>query len=244
MTVIAGAITRFAGGVNNQAEGNLFGNLAFPDPTQYNYLFDDFNLFLSTQWSVGGAGTPSRNAFTNYDGGSVLLSTGAGLNDNSWVQTPATGFRFVNGKKMFFSCKAMLVTNNSVINFIAGLQIAVSGNTILNPVNGVYFRKPSGGTAIFLVTRTAGVETVSASLGDVVADQPFECMFYYPGDGQTVIAGFRANATNTPPQTPPPFTTVVATVPSVLVAPMMGIQNSTAVSQNLQVDQMFCAKER
>jgi hypothetical protein len=244
MAILQAAITRFAGGVNNRSEGDLWGTLAFPDPSQYNYHFDDFNVFNGVGgYSVGGAGSPSRVGTDVFDGGAALVSTSAGANDSSWIQTPAIGFRFVAGKRLYFSCKANLVTTAANFVFLAGLQIAVSGNAIQNPVNGVYFRKPVGGTSIFLVNRVAGVEVVSASLGNVVANQTFECAFFYPGDGNTIIAGFRANAADSPPV--PPFVSIAGAPPSVLMGPIAGIDNGgTATGHNFHLDQLSCVKER
>lgn len=225
-------ITRFANGVATAGDSAGFNNMKVPDPSIYHWFFEDFDQYTAAQWVTGGVGAPVAPVLVSGDGGIIQLANSVANGDNNWLQQAQTAWSITAGKRLFFRARAALnaVTFGSVA---LGLQVAVAANNFLTPVNGVFLRKSASNAGMELVVRTAGVETASGSIGDYTGGI-VDVFFVYDGQG-TVIAG--ANNQPLASVTPAAFTGVPLSI-------VVGVQNTSAASRVLAVDQIFCAKER
>lgn len=226
------SISRFPRGLGNQPDNHPFANLRIPDSTFYHNFFEDFDRYTAAQWVVGGVGTPVAPALVAGDGGLLSLANSAASGDNNWVQQAVVAWTFVAGKKLFFKGRIQ-VDDATLASFVLGLQVAVAGNAILAPTDGVFIRKPAGDTNAYLVSRVGGVETLSAALGPIVAATQTSYYFTYDGAGN-ILAGVDGSvkASITP--------AAITAVPLKITA---GVQNNSAVIRTGLVDQLFCAKE-
>lgn len=229
--------TCFPSGVSTRAFPHPFLNLAFPDPTRFAGVNEDFNYYTAAQWTVGGVGTPVAPALVAGDGGILSMANSAADNDNNWISlgtATVTQFTFSSTKRLFFSARAT-VDDATQCDMAFGLQVTVAANNFLTPADGIFFRKADDGTSFVLASRVGGVETVSSSFGTVVAATKFEvCFSYEPHEG-AFYAGF-----NGVMQTSIRPTSVTA-VGLRLVA---GVQNGSAAARTMLLDTLFCAKER
>lgn len=230
-------VTRFPNGVTNASEIAGFAELQVPDPSIYHWFFDDFDFFPpGDRWVEGGVGAPVAPALVAGDGGRLQLENSAADNDNSWIHQFQPAWTIQAGKKLFFSARVSL--NAGTFGEIAvGLQVAVAGDEILEPVNGLFLRKPDGEEGMQIVNRVGGVETASVVTVPGPGFTPgviTQVFFAYDGQGN-VIAG--ANNIAQVSITPAAFTSAALVI-------MMGVQNTSAAARILTVDQIFCAKER
>jgi hypothetical protein len=232
-------VTRFPNALNNLKDNDPLANFSLPDRSQVHSFLEDFDLFLATMWTVGGVGTPTR-ALVAGDGGILSISNSAALNDNSWIQG-SIGYTPAATRRMFFRARASLDSATLAIAAL-GLQIAVAANNFLTPVNGIFFRKDTGVATMTLVSRAASVETVSGSLGSVVAAQQFEVAFALDIGSNIIAAAFQPNTANGPAQLVATITP--AALPAVALGVVAGCQNGSAVIRTLSLDQIFASKER
>lgn len=226
-------ITRFPNGLTNYFDNSGFNNLQVPDPSIYHWFLEDFDQYTAAQWTTGGVGTPVAPALIAGDGGRISLANSAANNDNNWLQQAQPAWTISPGRKLFFRARAKL--NASTFGSVAlGLQVAVAANNFLTPANGVFLRKSGSNAGMEIVSRVGGVETASVPVGDYSGGVVVDVFFVYDGQGN-VIAG--ANNSPLVSITPAAFTGAALGI-------VMGVQNTSAASRVLDVDQIFVAKER
>jgi hypothetical protein len=225
-------ITRYPNGVTNFFDNQGFANLKVPDPSIYHWLLEDFDQFTLAQWVTGGVGTPVAPALAAGDGGILSMANSAANGDNNWLQAAMPAWSITPGKKLFFRARASI--NAVAFGSIAlGLQVTVAANNFLTPTNGLFLRKSASNTGMELVSRSAGVETASTTVGDYTGGT-VDVFFAYDGQGN-IIAG----ANNTPAVSITP-----AALPVGILTLTLGVQNTSAAVRTMLVDQIFVAKER
>ena len=227
-----GSPVRYPFGVNNIDPSTVLRNLPIPDWSKLHVFLDDFDKYTAAQWTVGGvnAGVP---ALTAGDGG-LLVMTNAGANgDSTFIQQAQPAFVFTPGKQLFFRARAALnaITFGSVA---LGLQVAVAANNFLTPANGVFLRKSASNAGMELVNRVGGAETATATFGDYTGGQ-VDVAFYYDGKG-TIWAGLGNDLAS--------ISLTPAAISSAAMGVVAGVQNTSAASRVLTLDQLYCVKER
>lgn len=110
--------TRFPAGITNANVGETLANLAIPDPTKLQTVFDDFNLGVTGWAAVTAVGVAGP--------GGLVTITAAGS-----LSTPVASFALVADRRAFFKTKtaAVALTASIITGFF---------NTLLVPTNGVY----------------------------------------------------------------------------------------------------------
>src|SRR5271165_5741218 len=90
----------FPNGLTNAQLGGTMASAGTPDPTYSHMDCEDFNRYLSTDWTttVVGAGT---TALTAGNGGLLLLTTTTGATDSIFIQRPVAGFVLTALKQVF-----------------------------------------------------------------------------------------------------------------------------------------------
>lgn len=233
MPLIDNTVTRQPNGIANVAAADIFNSLREPDPSQFIRDFDDFVNYLVTDWSTGGVGLGSTAVQAGL-GGLLRLTTTAADNDNRWIQRNNPNFNFIAGKRWFFQVRIAQISDAVQSDVAVGLQIAVAANNFLTPVDGVFFRKDDGAGDIFLVSRAASVETVSASLATLAAATEYRLQMFHDGVDSIWAA---INGTVLARITP-------AALPAVLMGPTIGLQAGEAAAKNMDIDQILVLQER
>lgn len=240
MPLVNTTTTRFANGITNVSDRDIFNQLPQTDDSALITDAEEFVRFLATDWSVGGVGTPTRAAQAGL-GGQIRLTGSAASGDNSWLQRNNPNFQVIvpvpgtsPGKRIWFEARLAQIDDATNAVCAVGLQIAVAANNFLTPVNGVFFRKAAAQTGWELVSRAAGVETTTGNIFTAVAATPIRLQFFFDGI-DTIWAAI--NSTILAKITP-------AALPSVLIGPTFGVQNGTAVARLMDVEQFYIYQDR
>lgn len=238
--------TRLPLGVTNAQAYQTMGNAGIPDPSWANVFHDDFNELLLGKYAVTVVGTSSA-ALTPFEGGAVLLSNSAGVADSTHWQLAAASIKLTAGKRTFYKFAGQL---SDVVNCNFYVGLGSTGTTLAAITDGILLQKAAGAATLQLLTRVGGVQTVyplpvAAAL---LAATPFELgiavsevgtveVFLNPSTG-----GAAALAAG---QVRGPVLTIAApTLTAALLAPTIGLVNTTAVVRTLAVDYHTAVRER
>jgi hypothetical protein len=233
---------RFSGGVGNVGPTDLLNQMGQPDPTKFITDFDDFHIYLATDWTVTNTGAATEALSSAHGPGGVLLLTNAAAdNDLCTIQRAVESFKFTSGKKLWFACRLKstnAATEVTEQDIFVGL-IITDTDLVGGITDGVYFSKPDGtaGTISFISTMNSTATTQSA-VGTFVDNTFIELGFYY--DGGTALEVYVDNAK---------VATVTVALGTTLVndeelAVTFGIQNGTAAAKALAIDYVFACQER
>jgi hypothetical protein len=257
--------TRFPQGVTNAAPWQFFSGLGLPNPFFYHQFVDDFDTLpaLANGWTpTVTTGTVTQPL--SSDGGDVLLTTAATLNDFAEIQRTAATFMPVPGKKTYFI--ANLALSDVVASaFVAGLM-PVTATPFVNPANGIWISKASGSAVINLNVANNSVVTTTpfpAGAFTLTNNVPFDVGFMYtPGATRNAgtpriigsigpnLVGYipqsgtgAANSTNRTPNVASPAT-VLATLTGSILAPVVAVQAGAAAAKTMTVDYVGAFRER
>ena len=224
--------TRFPYGLTNVSETNLFADLVQPDQTLFHEYWNDFNTYASVDWTVTATGSTTQ-ALTAGDGGLLLVTNSAALNDVCSLQKLPAAFAFTAGKKVFFRVKFQ-VNDATASTVIVGVQ-----NTNTDPTtatDGIYFSKAASSTSVSLTSRYDATphSTTVTGVATMANATYIELGFYW--DGVSTLA-YEVNGS------------VIgsiknAYVPDTVVTPTLYIKNGAAAAKTMTVDYVFFATER
>lgn len=226
-------VTRLKNGITNLDVGDIFASLVEPDPSKFIRDFDDLVNYLVTDWSTGGVGAGTTAVQAGL-GGLLRLTNAAADNDNRYIQRNNPNFQIVAGKRLFFQARIAQISDATQSDVAVGLQIAVAANDFLTPANGIFFRKDDGAATVALVNRAATVETSTGAIATLAAATAYRFQFFYDGGSDLWAA---INGVTLARLTP-------AALPSVLMGPVIGLQNGEAVAKNMDIDQILILQER
>lgn len=229
--------TNFTKGVNNITAQNILGQLKELDPTQLHTYFNDFDNYVSGNWTVTETQAGATQALTDADGGVLLLTNSAADDDLNALQKIGESFKFEAGKKLFFKAR-LKVSDATQSDFVMGLQI--TDTTPLAVTDGVYFRKDDGDANLdFVVVKDSTASTASA-IATVTAATYLTVGFYYNGVDEVVYAA--STNSNNPTVLGKLATTNLPDDEELTIS--FGIQNGEAVAKTMSIDYIFAAKER
>lgn len=229
--------TNFTKGVNNITAQNILGQLKELDPTQLHTYFNDFDSYISGNWTVTETQAGATQALTDADGGVLLLTNSAADDDLNALQKVGESFRFESGKKLFFKAR-FKVSDATQSDFVMGLQI--TDTTPLAVTDGVYFRKDDGDANLdFVVVKDSTASTATA-ITTVANDTYITVGFYYNGSDEVVYAA--STNSNNPTIRGKLATTNLPNDEDLTIS--FAIQNGEAVAKTMSIDYIFAAKER
>src|SRR5208282_176526 len=128
----------FSSGVATaRTPADLFGRFPKPMMLAANYYENDFNTYLTTDWTIITTGS---NALSSTLGGALLLTSGATGGNAQAIELATQSFAFTPGYQTWFSCNVNVTSASSLTSFIIGL---VAGTSSV-PTSGVYFTKAAG----------------------------------------------------------------------------------------------------
>lgn len=229
---IDNAITRFSGGVNNVAVGDLLNSLPAMDPTRLHMFFEDFDYYVAANWTVTEVGTGSR-ALQDADGGRLLITNGAVDDNSNFFNKVGESFLVQTGKKLWFKAK-MQISDATQSDLVCGLQI--TDTTPLDVTDGIFFLKADGAATLDFIAEKDNVQVSAAAVASLSDATDFTLGFFWDGisriwydvDGTTL--GYIDPGTSLPDDE-------VLTV-------SFGVQNGEAVAKTLAVDYIMAAAER
>ena len=100
--------TRYPSGVSTALRNTTLWNAGFADPTKWHIYFNDFDSYVSGDWTItlteAGAGSASV-ALTDIDGGALLITNDAADNDAAFFNKKGESFLLEAGKKAFFKTR-------------------------------------------------------------------------------------------------------------------------------------------
>lgn len=229
------SVTRYPGGVNNQAENAGLADLKFPSSFAYNTFDDDFNTYVAANWTVGGTlpGVPALVAGAAGDGGILAVPTTAAVSETT-VQAPNLTITPDITKDLFVAGRIKL-DDASLGGFFFGIGATTANPLGVSPTAGIYFRKLVGTFTPQLILRVgnADVALVTAPI-NMANDTWYNLVIAYTAaDG--VLRGFVNNAA-----------VRLATSPASLGGVPMSLlfsARSAATLRTLSVDKYLIAKQ-
>jgi hypothetical protein len=238
--------TRMPKGLTNADSRQIMGAAGTPDPTWSQMYCEDFNTFAPGDYTNTTVGTGTATLIP-WDGGAIALATSAGAADSVYLQLVSASYKNTAGRAMFFKFKGQL---SEVINCVFHAGLMATDTTPQDDPNGIYIRKPTGAATLQLVITVGGVPAVypfpTSLLLTAATDFEVGFMVDYLGN----VAGFYNPGTGPKQQNTPNIpdgrvvSAVAPSLPTALLAPSMGLLNSTAAARTLTADFIVASRER
>lgn len=233
-----GTPVRFPFGVTNVGKVSPFAQMGQLSPLAFHTYFNDFDHYVSGDWTITNVGTTPTQALTDVDGGALLLTMAATDDSSSFLQKKGESFLPASGKKCFFAAR-FKVSDATQSDFVIGLQ--VTDTTPLDVTDGIYFQKDDGDANVdFYVSKNATTGRLTTTAATTVSDDTFcELAFYFDGKRYVTLWKDGAQVANVD------LTATLATyLPDTELTISFGITNGEAVSKLMTVDYIFAAQER
>lgn len=227
--------TNSPSGVGTAAIGSVLFGMGQQDPTNFHTFFTDFDTFLATDWTVTETQAGATQALAAGDGGLLLLTNSAADDDINAIQLAVASFVIDLSKAFFLKCR-LKVSDVLQSEVLVGL---VDTMAAFNPADGVYLYKADGAVPIRLSIENTGVTTNSSadsSATSAANDTFFNLGISYDPHKRKVM-GWVDNTI---------FGSIIdlTNMPTVALAPAIGLRNGEAVAKTMTVDYLFVAKER
>lgn len=236
MSLINNLITRFPNGITNVDPNNIFNSLMMPDPTLYHTLFDDFDRYLASNWTITDTGT-GVVAQIDGNGGLITITNDASAADNTLLQNVSESFLVTAGKPIFFKTRLSL---GDVVNTLFSIGLMVRDvATPFNPTDGIYFIKADAAATLNIVGRqtTAATVTASSPIATLVNGTMVELAFFYDG-GDRIYYAVNNTVTGY-------LQMSAATLPNTELLLAINSQNGAAGSSEVvTIDYVFVAQQR
>lgn len=236
-------VTRFGGGVVNSTDNGIFSDLPIPERiTKLHEYSQDFDQFVAGDWVITLNGGTA--ALAAGDGGLLLLTTV--VSNFVEVQKTPADFLLAKNFRSWFQCRAAV--DNILGAVVAGLiNVNAAPFTPANNTDGIYFLTDGTG-ALSGVVAVGGVRT-STLLGNLlVGGAQAVLSWYYDGGVYAAAPNGRIVFEARGPGVSAPARVMVpapATFPgAVNLAPVVGVNATTAAIRTLTVDLLDAIKER
>lgn len=158
--------TRFPKGLNTFAPRSALATFPVaPSPSEV-IVTEDFIPYVAAKYTVTTAVAGTVTTFP-WLTGMVKLATSASATDTIWMMLNGAGFQFLPLNQLWMNSRVVYprtVNNANDTNFYTGL---FDNAVPTSATNGVYFFKPTGGTAVHLVIKKAGTTTTIQNVADL-----------------------------------------------------------------------------
>ncbi len=224
-------VTVFPGGVSTTDNG-VFHKAPFPDPFQYHIYKNDFDTYVSGDWTVTKPGSGTTIALADGSGGLLSLANTSTDDDLISHQLAIESFKFVANKKAFFAIK-FKIDDATQCDFTVGLVLR--DTTPLAFTDGCGFTKADGSTAISFTSLKNSSGTTKTSAATFVNDTFITLGYYFDGNKFYVYADDQLVHT----------TAVNATIcDDEELTVTFAFQNGSAAARTMTVDYVFAGVER
>lgn len=175
------APVRYPNGVTNVGVRDPLSMLPTLDPTKVITYWEDFHNYTAGDWTVTETQAGATQAVnTGASGGVLLLTNATGTTDVNQVQLINETFKLSSGKQFWMKSRFAL-TAGTMGNFGGLVGLAITDTTATAGVSdGIFFRKPSGGSTLSAVICKDSTETTQ-SLGTVTTATFVTAALYYNG---------------------------------------------------------------
>lgn len=227
--------TRFPGGVTNASPSSALGNLITMDPTLIHSYFEDFDIYLATDWTVTETQAGATQAIVSGDNGQLALTNTAADDDINAIRLANTTFVIDTSKPFWLACR-LKVSDVLQSEVLFGL---VDTMAAFNPSDGVYLYKADGAVPIRLsIEKSSATTNASAdSSATSAVNDTFVTLAITYNPHDRLVRGWVNDAQ---------FGVIsdLTNMPTVALAPAIGLRNGEAVAKTLTVDYLFAAKQR
>jgi hypothetical protein len=228
--------TNFPNGLTNNTAQNCLGNMTQPDPTLLHTYFNDFDTYVTGDWTVTETDAAATQALTDADNGVLLITNTAADNDLVALQKKGESFTFTVGKETFFKAR-LKVSNATQSDFVIGLQI--TDTTPLAVSDGVYFLKADDAATVDFKVVASSSATTASAIATLADDTYYTFAFYY--DGVSYVNYYIGTDTLNPTYL---GRSVVTNLPTTELTVSFALQNGSAAVRTMSVDYIFAAKAR
>ncbi|HWU19379.1 MAG TPA: hypothetical protein VN155_16985 [Devosia sp.] len=203
-------------------------------PEDFYEFFKDFvttDDYVAGDWTITNAGSGTVAIATAAAGGQLVLTGGAADDALLALNNKIEAFKFVAGKKLYFSAR-FKINDATQSDLVIGLQI--TDTTPLAVSDGIFFRKDDGDALLDFVASKNSTESVKTGVATLANDTFVTAAFYYDG---AVLRAFVDNVA----VGDLPLTNVVDDEELCI---SIAVQNGEAVSKVLTVDFIRALAER
>lgn len=151
------------------------------NPEDYYEFFKDFTTtddYVAGDWTITNAGSGTIAISTGAAGGILVLTGGSADDALIALNNKIEAFKFVAGKKMYFSARFKL-SDVTQSDMVMGLQI--TDTTPLAVSDGIFFRKDDGDAFLDFVVCKNSSETQKTAVATLTNDTYVKVGFYYDG---------------------------------------------------------------
>jgi hypothetical protein len=157
---------RFPAGLSTFAPRSTLGTYPISTSPRQIAITEDFIPYRPGDYTVTTAVAGTAATFA-WEAGAIKLSTSASATDTIYLMRNGAAFQSLLGNQLWYDIKLAYprtVQNANDTNIYAGLfDNAVPSSAS----NGIYFFKPSGGTAVHFVIKKVGVTTTFQNIADL-----------------------------------------------------------------------------
>lgn len=218
-------------------------NLTFAVPdVDYHIWFDDFDDYAATDWIITtteDGGGDATEAVSDADGGILLITNDAGVDDADFFQWAGVDASAVVEAWTYEAANTLLFKTRLAINdadqteFVAGLQ--VTDTSPLAVANGIFFQSDDEDANIDFHVCAASTCTDVTAVATLTDATYVELAFYHPA-GDDLIHIYVDDALV--------GTAAVTNAPSTELAVSFGVQNGETANNTLSVDYIGVWKDR
>lgn len=227
-------VTRFPNGISDRADGHIFADMPFLDPTKFHIYYNDFDAYVAGDWVVTETQVAATQALAAGDGGILALVNSAANNDLNALQKTPSGFLLEAGKRAAFAIR-LSIDDASLAAFVAGLQVI--DTTPLDVTDGIYFLKSAGSTAIqFIARKDASTGSNSNTNIGTITTSYVTLSWYYDGIDKVIAAINGVPVAS--------LSAAAAYLPDTITTVSFALSNGSAVARTMNVDFVYAAKER
>ncbi len=232
---------RYPAGVSTAAKGSALFNLPYPHPAKAYMYFNDFDTFVTGNWTTTRVGTtPTETLVADEPFGALALTISAADNDSDQIQLTTENFTVTAGKKLWYETR-LKVSDATQSDFVFGL--CVLDTTLLGAVDGdgftdgIYFAKEDGDTQLDVGVQQDTTTGQSRSTNIATVDTSYHIYgFEYDGVSSTsfwVDGVKKATVSSTS-----------AFIPNTPVTVSFAMMNGEAVAKVMTIDYVVAAIER
>lgn len=228
--------SRFSSGISTQSKSHPRGLYPNPDPAKLHEYFNDFDVYLASDWTRSLNGGSGTTALVAGAGGQLVTTNSAGATDMVQHQTAVATFDSVAAKDLWFGCRVK--TDSATLSTILlGLYTVKTTAATTAPTDGFWFKKTAAAAAIDLIDSTGSTLTATSTGASFVADTFTNLSFHFVTSGNVnELRGF-VDGVQVCSRT-------ISTLPTGNLALSFVQMNSSAVARTMTLDWLFAAQER
>lgn len=224
--------TNLPNGITNVAGDTALGSFVAPDPTKVHMWFDDFDAYVSGNWTVTETQAGATQGIVDGDGGILALVNSAANDDVTQIQWAKETFRLASSKRTWIKAR-FKVSNATESDVLVGLYITDTAPVASKPSDGFYFQKLDGSTSLTFEIGKNSTYT-STTVGTMADDTYVEVGAYL--DGTKVDLFFNGVRVAS--------SAITNLCDDEDLAVSLAVQNGDGNARTLSADYILVAKER